>query len=79
MKFSSCSLPAKRTDNPKFVVYVIRGTTIKRLVVIDLLLGTGIYYAIKLIVASSVIVATIGSVVGSESVKRIVKSRNRRT
>ena len=40
--------------------YVIRGKTVKKMVLIDFLLGTGVYYGIKLI-SSSLIIASIGS------------------
>ncbi|QMV44800.1 hypothetical protein FPL14_29300 [Cohnella cholangitidis] len=54
----------------KVVLFIIKGTSIQKFVLIDLMLGTGLYYVVK-IIYSSVIVATIGSLIGTEGVKRL--------
>ncbi|WP_410768853.1 hypothetical protein [Fontibacillus sp. BL9] len=56
----------------KVLIYTVKGKTIKNLVLIDLLLGTGIYFVIK-IIGSSIIFASIGSMVCSEGVKWKIK------
>ncbi|CAI6034691.1 hypothetical protein [Cohnella sp. JJ-181] len=61
-----------RKKEPKLYVFIIKGSTVKKFILIDILLGTGFYYAIKLVYASA-IVATAGSVIGTEGIKRIRK------
>ncbi|THF79825.1 hypothetical protein E6W99_11340 [Metabacillus sediminilitoris] len=48
----------------------IRGSTIKKFIILDCITGTGIYYALK-IITSSVLVGVVGSIVCTESIKRI--------
>ncbi|RCX23771.1 hypothetical protein DFP94_1011373 [Fontibacillus phaseoli] len=52
----------------KVLICTIKGKTIKNLVLIDLLLGTGMFFVIK-IIGSSIIIASIGSMACSEGVK----------
>jgi len=58
----------KKQQN-KIVFYAIKGSTIKKFIVFDLITGTGIYYFLK-ILFSSVIVATIGSIIVPEGIKK---------
>lgn len=58
--------------NHPFVVYTIKFSTIKKFVVLDLCVGTGIYYAAKLI-SSSVIFAMLAASLGAEGIKRLQK------
>ncbi|MCQ6563208.1 hypothetical protein NNL21_31535 [Paenibacillus mendelii] len=62
-------------DN-QFVVYIIKGSTIRRFLILDLILGTGIYYVVKFIFAS-VLIASAGSIVGTEGVKRAPRLINK--
>lgn len=54
----------------KVLIHIITKKTIKRFVIIDLVLGSGIYSAVK-IISSSLILATISSIAGSEGIKKI--------
>jgi hypothetical protein len=54
--------------NQNVVFYTIRGSTIKKFIILDCMTGTGIYYALKFI-TSSIIVGIVGSMVCTESLK----------
>lgn len=56
-------------SNQQFVVYTIKASTIRNFLLVELVAGMGIYYVIK-IVTSSVLIATAGSMIGSEGIKR---------
>ncbi|MCY8232558.1 hypothetical protein [Priestia endophytica] len=58
------------------VIYTIEASTIKKIVVVDLFFGTGIYYAAK-IISASVMIGMISSIAGTEGVKRFQKRKNR--
>ncbi|WP_373921318.1 hypothetical protein [Peribacillus muralis] len=58
-------------DN-RIVFYVITGSTIKRFFLLDLIVGTGIYFTVKFI-SSSVLIASIGSFIGTEGIKKAPK------
>jgi len=52
------------------VFYTIKGSTIKKFLILDCITGTGIYYACK-IISSSVLVGVLGSIVCTEGIKRL--------
>ncbi|MFJ8246813.1 hypothetical protein [Peribacillus asahii] len=54
-----------KTQN-QVVFYTIKGSTIKKFLILDCITGTGIYYAFK-IISSSVL----GSIVCTEGIKRL--------
>ena len=54
------------------VFYSIEGSTIKKFLIIDLLIGSGIFYAIK-IISASVLMGMAGSMIGAEGIKRFPK------
>ena len=56
--------------NQNIVFYTIRGSTIKKFIILDCLTGTGIYYALKFI-TSSIIVGIVGCMVCTEGLKRL--------
>lgn len=56
----------------KYVFYVIKGSTIKKFILLDLVTGTGIYYVLK-ILYSSMLIASVGSMVGTEGIKKYKK------
>ncbi|MFJ7746440.1 hypothetical protein [Peribacillus sp. NPDC097295] len=56
----------------QIVFYTVKGSTIKNFLIIDMIMGTGIYYVVKMI-STSVLMGMIGSYVGSEGIKRIPK------
>ncbi|WP_376774435.1 hypothetical protein [Paenibacillus eucommiae] len=58
--------------NSQMVVYFIKGSTIKKFVILDIIVGTGIYYVVK-IICSSVLAASVGSIIGTEGIKRAPK------
>jgi hypothetical protein len=62
----------KIINKPMIVIFTIKGSTIKRFIIFDLIFGTGLYMVVK-IYSSSVIVATLGSLIGTEAVKKINK------
>ncbi|UVI33246.1 hypothetical protein [Paenibacillus spongiae] len=62
----------KTDKNSQFVVYIIKGSTIKRFLILDLIVGTGIFYVVKFVL-SSVLIASVGSIVGTEGIKRAPK------
>lgn len=53
-----------------FVFYTIKGSTIKKFLILDCITGTGLYYALK-IYSSSVVIGILGSMVGVEGVRKI--------
>ncbi|PDY44206.1 hypothetical protein [Bacillus pseudomycoides] len=61
--------------NDQIVIHIIKGSTIKKILILDLITGTGIYYIIKFI-SSSILIALIGSIVGTEGIKKIPKFQN---
>lgn len=52
------------------VFYTIRGSTIKKFILLDCITGTGVYYALK-IITSSVLIGVVGSIVCTEGMKRL--------
>lgn len=62
----------KKDKNRDFVIYIIKGSTIKTFFILDLVVGTGIFYVVKF-VCSSVLVATVGCIIGTEGMKRSPK------
>ncbi|MCM3179307.1 hypothetical protein ACUXCC_000079 [Cytobacillus horneckiae] len=56
----------------QIIFYSIKGSTIKKVFIIDLVTGTGIYYIVKFI-SASVLIGMIGSVVGTEGIKKVFK------
>ncbi|WP_285768431.1 hypothetical protein [Peribacillus sp. SI8-4] len=56
----------------QIVFYVIKGSAIKKFLVLDLIVGTGIYFTIK-IISSSIIMASVGSFIGTEGIKQAPK------
>ncbi len=61
--------------NDQIVIHIIKGSTIKKFLILDLVTGTGIYYVLKFI-SSSVLIALIGSFMGTEGIKKIPKHIN---
>ena len=58
----------KKKQN-QFVFYTIKGSTIKKFLILDCLTSTGIYYVIQ-IISSSALIGFVGSIVGTECIKR---------
>lgn len=56
----------------QIVFYTIKGSTIKKFLILDLFAGSVIYFTVK-IIYSSVFIATLGSVIGTEGIKQISK------
>jgi len=50
--------------------YTIKGSTIKKFLILDFIVGTGIYYILK-IISSSVLVGILGSYICTEGIKRL--------
>ncbi len=62
---------AKKTEKT-FLVVVVEGTVIKRIMLLDILVGSGIYYTLQWI-CSSIVISMLGSVVGTEGIKKVQK------
>ncbi|TRZ37372.1 hypothetical protein CEQ21_18130 [Niallia circulans] len=62
---------ARKTEKT-FLIVVVEGTVIKRIMILDILVGSGIYYALQWI-CSSIIISMLGSVVGTEGIKKVQK------
>lgn len=58
-----------KKQNP-VVFYTIKGSTINKFLILDIITGTGIYYGFK-IISSSVLVGILGSIVFTEGIKRL--------
>ena len=56
----------------EFVVYTIQFSTIKTFLILDMCVGTGIYYAIK-VISSSILFATVAASIGTEGIKWVRK------
>lgn len=57
-----------------FIFVTINASTIRNILILDLIAGTGLYYLIKLATAS-VLLGTMGSALGTEAMKRIPVTR----
>ncbi|GJM79475.1 hypothetical protein MJ257_13895 [Paenibacillus timonensis] len=57
-----------------FIFVTIKASTIRNILILDLIAGTGLYYLIKLATAS-VLLGTMGSALGTEAMKRIPVTR----
>ena len=57
-----------------FLVVVIEGSVIKRIMILDIIVGSGIYYALQWM-CSSIIISMIGSMIGTEGIKKAQKQR----
>ncbi|MFS0785278.1 hypothetical protein ABC345_02720 [Shouchella sp. 1P09AA] len=58
-----------KKGNHKFVFYTIKVTKLKRFLLLDMVAGTGIYFTVK-VVTASVVAGMVGSVIGTEGMKR---------
>ncbi|MEY9866451.1 hypothetical protein ABIE66_001830 [Peribacillus sp. B2I2] len=61
-----------REKNNQIVIYIIKGSTIKKFLILDLIIGSGIFYVVKFI-SSSVIIASVSSFIGTEGIKKAPK------
>lgn len=57
----------------QFIMVTIKGSTLVSIFLIDMCLGTTIYYGVK-IIFSSVLLAVIGSVIVTEGIKMLRKA-----
>ena len=57
----------------QFVMVTIKGSTLVSIFLIDMCLGTTIYYGVK-IIFSSVLLAVVGSVIVTEGIKMLRKA-----
>ncbi|MNR35136.1 hypothetical protein D3C85_1529620 [compost metagenome] len=64
-------------NKPIIIIYAIKGSTIKKIILFDIIVGTGLYFVVK-IFASNAIIASIGSFIGTEGVKRFTWPRSGR-
>ncbi|MDO7486889.1 hypothetical protein Q5O89_15890 [Peribacillus frigoritolerans] len=62
----------RRKQNDQIVIYIIKGSTIKRFLILDLIIGSGIFYVVKFI-SSSIIIASASSFIGTEGIKKAPK------
>lgn len=62
----------KLNTQNQIVFYTIKASTIKKFLILDLVAGSVIYFAVK-IIYSSVLIASIGSIIATEGIKRISK------
>lgn len=60
----------ERVHQPRMIFITIEKSTLQKFVLIDLVIGSGLYYIIKLI-SCSLLLATIGSMAGTEGIKTI--------
>ena len=60
----------RNVNQPRFIVVTIRKSTIINFIIIDILFSTTLYVVVKMIY-SSVIIATSGSLIGTEGVKKL--------
>ncbi|ASV66858.1 hypothetical protein CKF48_05690 [Cytobacillus kochii] len=67
----------KRVQENQVVFYSIKASTIKRFIILDCVTGTAFYYAIKAI-STSMILALIGCVVGTEGIKQVKRETDRK-
>lgn len=58
--------------NNQVIFCTIKGSTIKKFLIVECLTGTGFYYAAK-IISSSVLIGMISSMVGTETIKKLLK------
>ena len=58
------------------VFYTIKESTIKKILILDIIVGTGIYYSFK-IISSSVLVGVWGSIVCTQCIKRLISKQMR--
>jgi hypothetical protein len=58
------------------VFYTIKGSTIKKFLILDCITGSVIFYALK-IVSSSILVGFFGSLVFTEGIKRLHSKQSR--
>ncbi|WP_425455937.1 hypothetical protein [Ectobacillus funiculus] len=58
----------KKKQN-QVVFYTIKGSTIKTFLILDCITSTGLYYVIKMI-SSSALIGFVGSIVGTECIKK---------
>ena len=66
----------KSKKQNQFVVYIIKGSTIKKFLILDLATGSIIYWMVK-IIYSSMLLASVGSIIGTEGIKMISKFQNK--
>ena len=59
----------KPSNTQQLRVYIIHASTIKRLLLLDMVVGSGIYVVVK-VISASVLIASLGSILGTEGLKR---------
>lgn len=57
-------------NNNQFVFYVVKGSAIKKFIIIDLIAGTGIYWTVNFI-SSNALLAMINCILGTKKMKKI--------
>lgn len=60
----------EQVHQPKMIFIAIEKSTLQKILLIDIIIGSGLYVIIKLI-SSSLLIATIGSMAGTEGIKTI--------
>ncbi|WP_068784858.1 hypothetical protein [Paenibacillus phocaensis] len=63
-----------KTKQRPYIFVTIKASTIRNILIWDLITGTGLYYLIKLATAS-VLLGTMGSALGTEAMKRLPLTR----
>ncbi|RKN74924.1 hypothetical protein D7M11_26985 [Paenibacillus ginsengarvi] len=56
--------------NRQLVVFIIEGSTIRKFIILDIIIGSGIFYMVKFLV-SSIWIAWVSSFLGTEGIKRV--------
>jgi hypothetical protein len=62
-----------QVHQPKMIFIAIEKSTLQKILLIDIIIGSGLYYIIK-IISSSLLIATIASMAGTEGIKTINRS-----
>jgi hypothetical protein len=63
----------QQVHQPKMIFIAIEKSTLQKILLIDIVIGSGLYYIIK-IISSSLLIATIASMAGTEGIKTINRS-----
>ena len=63
-----------KSKQNQVIFYIIKGATIKKFIIIDCIIGTAIYFTVK-VISSSLLIGFVGSIIGTEGIKRICFKR----
>ena len=65
----------RKRKNNRYIFIVIKGSSLKKFVLLDIVTGTGLYYILK-IVGLGIVISSVGSFIGTEGLRKYSKKKS---